>query len=125
MSEFYMIGLFARKINKIPEFYIIVAPKCPNSQDNCPKMYFPELGRGGSTCPVPPLAPRLLRLWPTDCTVSRRRFIDGHRTTRLTRPPWRERSVCVLTGYWTAWSATTAACSSHTPSVTSRRPRTD
>jgi len=32
--------IFARKINKIPEFCMIFAEKCPNN--NCPKNIFAE-----------------------------------------------------------------------------------
>ena len=56
--------IFARKINKIPQFYVIFARKIP---EFCPKIarkfFFPGLFFlfwGGGTCPP---APRLLRLW--------------------------------------------------------------
>ena len=52
--------IFARKVNyKIPEFYMIFARKCPKLHNNCPKIFFPNLG-GGGTCPP---VPRLLPLW--------------------------------------------------------------
>jgi len=61
MSEFYMI--FARKINKIPEFYMICArkklTKCPNIlHDFCQKNIFSTFW---GKCPL--YLPRLLRLW--------------------------------------------------------------
>ena len=46
MPEFFVI--FARKINKISEFYMIFARILHN---NCPKNIFPELL--GGTCPLP------------------------------------------------------------------------
>ena len=56
MPEFYII--FARKINKIPEFYMIYARKINKMPDFtwfCPKNIFPNLG-ASAPCP------RLLRL---------------------------------------------------------------
>ena len=72
MPKFYMIlpeklakypnfVLFAQKINKIPEFYIIFARILHN---NCPKNIFPRLfwgGGGGGTCPLPPSAMAMIR----------------------------------------------------------------
>jgi len=40
LPEFYTI--LARKINKIPQFYMIFARKCPILHKNCPKKFFPE-----------------------------------------------------------------------------------
>jgi len=50
-QDIQIFMIFARKINKIPEFYMIL-------KNNCPKNIFPEF-IGGSTCssPLSPVIP--------------------------------------------------------------------
>jgi len=50
---------FARKINKIPEIYLIFSPKMPEFYMTIAEKYFPDLG--GDTLPLPPSP----RLWHT------------------------------------------------------------
>jgi len=57
--------MFAQKIYKIPEFYMIFARKCPNFTQQLPEKYFPNFR--GHVSPLPP-PPRLLRLCSADIT---------------------------------------------------------
>ena len=64
MPELYMIGLFARQINKILEFYMIMSEKINKMSEFYMiflRNFFPEFGWGGK-CPGP--CPWLLRLPP-------------------------------------------------------------
>ena len=55
--------IFARKLYKIPEFCMIFARKMPEFYIIIARKMFSPNFREGGTCTVPPLAPRLLRLW--------------------------------------------------------------
>jgi len=56
--------IFAWQINKIPEFYIIFAPKCPNFTQQLPeKNIFSRFFLGGGTCPRPPSPTPMLVSW--------------------------------------------------------------
>ena len=78
MPEFYIIlgrknikiprifTIFARKINKIPEFTRFLPENARILQDNCPKNIFYEFG---GACPLCP--PRLLLLWPLDAFMKK------------------------------------------------------
>jgi len=65
------ILLFALKIYKIPEFYMIFSRKMPDFYIKKIKNIFPNFS-GGGTCPLPcpPPLPRLLRLWSGCCQNS-------------------------------------------------------
>jgi len=50
--------IFARKINKIPQFYMIFARKCPNFTYKLPEKKFPDfffLGGGRGRGHIPPI----------------------------------------------------------------------
>ena len=52
-----MFMIFARKINKIPEFYMIFAQKTHEFYIIIArKIFFTEFGRGGGTCPYSPVS---------------------------------------------------------------------
>ena len=46
--------IFALKINKIPEFYMIFAKNARILHNNCPQKYFRQNVRGGGAGNVPP-----------------------------------------------------------------------
>jgi len=88
------IFIFPRKINEIPEFYMIFARKMPKFYIIIArKIFFSELfflgGRGGH---VPP-APHLLHLWGCNYKHQPNERFHGRDIFRETgRPPWKTHS---------------------------------
>ena len=78
-AQIFMI--IVRKINKIPEFYMIFARKCPNFI-NCPKNIFFANFRGGGMClPCPPPSPS-----PTSICCNATNTIQNDSTWIRTQP---------------------------------------
>jgi len=91
-----IFSIFAQKINKIPEFYMILPEKCPNFHNNCPKNIFPDFFWGGGA--RTPSAPRLLLLWDSvyETNHHRRRSCEGPRVRTLAK--------IVLSGSTMCWT---------------------